>query len=49
MLWIPVTAGVKSIPGSTTNLREGELDAPDFTLITQTILADEFQFGVPGS
>jgi hypothetical protein len=36
-----------TVPGSTTNLGEGELDTPDLTLITKTILADELQFRVP--
>jgi hypothetical protein len=36
-----------SIPGGTTDLRESELDTPDLTLVAKTILADEFQFGVP--
>ncbi|KAL2273466.1 hypothetical protein FJTKL_04529 [Diaporthe vaccinii] len=34
------------IPGSTTNLGQGELDTPDLTLVLQTILADELQLGV---
>lgn len=36
----------KCIPGSTTNLGQGELDTPDLTLVLQTILADELQLGV---
>jgi hypothetical protein len=35
------------IPSSTTNLREGELDTPDFTLVSETVFTDEFQFGIP--
>lgn len=35
------------IPGSTTNLGEGELDTPDLTLVAETILANELQLGVP--
>lgn len=37
----------QGIPGSTTNLREGELDTPDLTLVAQTILANELQLRVP--
>lgn len=37
----------KNLPGSTTNLGQSELDAPDLTLVAQTILADKLQFGVP--
>lgn len=36
-----------NIPGSTTNLGESELDTPDLTLVTQTILANKLQLGVP--
>jgi hypothetical protein len=35
------------LPGSTTDLGEGQLDAPDLALVAQTILADELQLGVP--
>lgn len=35
------------IPGSTTNLGEGELDTPDLTLVAETILANELQLRVP--
>lgn len=35
-----------NIPGSTTNLGEGELDTPDLTLVAETILANELQLGV---
>ena len=35
------------IPGSTTDLGEGELDAPDLTLVTETVLADTLQLRVP--
>lgn len=35
------------LPGSTTNLGEGELDTPDLTLVAQTILADKLQLRVP--
>lgn len=35
------------LPGSTTNLGEGELDTPDLTLVPETVLADELQLGVP--
>ena len=34
------------IPGSTTDLGQGELDTPDLTLVAQTVLADDLQFGV---
>ena len=37
----------KTIPGSTTDLGEGELDAPDLTLVTETVLADTLQLRVP--
>lgn len=36
-----------NIPGSTTNLGEGELDTPDLTLVAETIFANELQLGVP--
>ena len=36
----------ESLPGSTTDLGEGELDAPDLTLVAETILADKLQFRV---
>jgi hypothetical protein len=39
--------GEKSLPGSTTNLGQGELDTPDLTLVLQTILANELQLRVP--
>ena len=32
-----------TIPGSTTNLGQGELDTPDLTLVAESILADELQ------
>lgn len=35
------------IPGSTTNLGESQLDTPDLTLVAETILSDNLQFGVP--
>ena len=35
------------IPGSTTNLGEGELDTPDFAFVPQAILPHQFQLGVP--
>lgn len=34
------------IPGSTTNLGEGELDTPHLTLVAQTVLSNELQLGV---
>jgi hypothetical protein len=34
------------IPGSTTNLGQGELDAPNLTLVSQTVLSDELQLGI---
>ena len=37
----------KIIPGSTTDLREGELDAPDLTLVAETILANNLELRVP--
>ena len=36
----------KFIPGSTTNLGQGELDTPDLTLVAQTVLSDELQLGI---
>ena len=43
-------AGVdwENIPGSTTDLGEGELDAPDLTLVAETVLADSLQLSVAG-
>lgn len=35
------------IPGSTTDLGQSELDAPDLTLVTETVLADTLQLRVP--
>jgi hypothetical protein len=35
-----------AIPSSTSNLGEGQLDTPDLTLVAQTILANELEFGV---
>ena len=35
------------IPGSTTNLGESELDAPDLTLVAETILSDNLELRVP--
>src|SRR5690242_7751342 len=35
------------LPGSTTDLGEGELDAPHLALVAQTILADELKLSVP--
>jgi hypothetical protein len=37
---------VRCIPGSTTDLGEGEHDAPHLTLVAETIFADKLQFGV---
>ena len=39
---------LEQLTGSTTNLGQGELDTPDLTLVSQTVLADELQLGVPG-
>lgn len=36
-----------NIPGSTTNLGQGELDTPDLTLVLEAILADELELRVP--
>ena len=36
------------IPGSTTDLGEGELDAPDLTLVAETELANGLQLSVAG-
>ena len=41
-------AHCRCIPGSTTNLGEGELDSPDLTLVAETIFSNELQLGVPG-
>jgi hypothetical protein len=38
----------KNIPGSTTDLGEGELDAPDLTLVAETVLANSLQLSVAG-
>ena len=35
-------------PGSTTDLGESELDAPDLTLVAETVLADSLQLSVAG-
>lgn len=35
------------IPGSTTDLGEGELDTPDLTLVAETVLANNLQLRVP--
>lgn len=35
-----------NIPGSTTNLGQGELDTPDLTLVAETVLSNELQLGV---
>jgi hypothetical protein len=35
------------LPGSTTNLGEGEEHTPHLTLVAETILANELQLGVP--
>lgn len=37
---------VDNVPSSTTDLGQGELDTPDLTLVAQTVLADDLQFGV---
>lgn len=42
-----VAATRSLVPGSTTNLRQGELDTPDLALVAETILANELEFGVP--
>lgn len=34
-------------PGSTTDLGEGQLDAPDLALVAETIFADELELSVP--
>ena len=36
----------KSIPGSTTNLGESELDTPHFTLVAKTIFTNDLQLRV---
>jgi hypothetical protein len=35
------------LPGSTTDLGEGQLHAPDLALVAETILADELELVVP--
>jgi hypothetical protein len=35
-----------AIPGSTTNLGQGELDTPDLTLVAESIFADELKLRV---
>ena len=37
---------IDNVPSSTTDLGQGELDTPDLTLVAQTVLADDLQFGV---
>jgi hypothetical protein len=37
----------QDLPGSTTDLGQGEQDTPHLTLVAKTILADELQFAVP--
>ena len=37
-----------SIPGSTTDLGQGEHDAPHLTFVAETIFADNLQFRIPG-
>ena len=37
---------ISGLPGSTTNLGEGELDTPHLTLVAETVLADDLQLGV---
>ena len=39
---------VEDIPGGTTDLGEGELDAPDLTLVAETELANGLQLSVAG-
>ena len=34
------------LPGSTTDLGEGELDAPHLALVAQTVFSDDLQLGV---
>jgi hypothetical protein len=36
-----------NVPGSTTDLGQSELDTPDLTLVTETVLADGLQLRVP--
>ena len=43
-----IVKGANRIPGSTTDLGEGELDAPDLTLVAETVLADSLQLSVAG-
>lgn len=40
-------ANAENLPGSTTDLGEGQLDAPDLALVAQTILANELKLSVP--
>lgn len=37
----------RNVPGSTTNLGEGELHTPHLTLVAETVLANELQLSVP--
>ena len=37
----------ENLPSGTTDLGQGQLDAPDLTLVAETILADELQLGIP--
>jgi hypothetical protein len=34
------------IPSSTTDLREGQLDTPDLTLVAETVLSDGLEFSI---
>lgn len=36
-----------NVPGSTTDLGESQLDAPDLALVAQTIFSNELELGVP--
>ena len=47
-MWIGRDVDKENKPGSTTDLGEGELDAPDLTLVAETELANGLQLSVAG-
>jgi hypothetical protein len=42
-----IDAATGSIPGSTTDFGEGQLDTPHLALVAQSIFANELQLSVP--
>ena len=47
-MWIGRDVDKENKPSSTTDLGEGELDAPDLTLVAETELANSLQLSVAG-